>query len=311
MKTLTATYRIVTPMFLGGADPTSQAELRVPSIKGALRFWWRALMWGKVNSVEELRRRESELFGSTKPQIGQSRVLIFAEQPLVEANTEERKWSPSSWKSYTGYGLRDKKERRFLSPGKTFTIHFVFRRCSDEQRSQVLSAAKLLGLAGGLGGRSRRGWGSVTLTELKGADWICPDTPEQWQQSMSALIKPGSNLPPYTAFSPQSQWNCGPAKNDAASAHAWIGERYQMHVKATYPKASRSQFGLPRLFKGDTPPRRDRRASPLMLHVHQCSNGKALPVALWLPATFLPTDSGIPGNGDSAVEFVNKLSTEQ
>ncbi|HPU57120.1 MAG TPA: type III-B CRISPR module RAMP protein Cmr1, partial [Verrucomicrobiota bacterium] len=47
MKTLTATYRIVTPMFLGGANPESQAELRISSIKGALRFWWRALMWGR------------------------------------------------------------------------------------------------------------------------------------------------------------------------------------------------------------------------------------------------------------------------
>ena len=33
---------IVTPLFLGGADP-NKAELRAPSIKGALRFWWRAL----------------------------------------------------------------------------------------------------------------------------------------------------------------------------------------------------------------------------------------------------------------------------
>jgi len=33
-------YRVVTPAFLGGADPSS-AELRPPSIKAALRFWYR------------------------------------------------------------------------------------------------------------------------------------------------------------------------------------------------------------------------------------------------------------------------------
>ena len=37
-----ATYRVVTPMFCGGAGAGS-AELRMPSFKGVLRFWWRAL----------------------------------------------------------------------------------------------------------------------------------------------------------------------------------------------------------------------------------------------------------------------------
>ena len=35
-----ATYRITTPMFCGGAE--QQAEFRLPSFKGVLRFWWRA-----------------------------------------------------------------------------------------------------------------------------------------------------------------------------------------------------------------------------------------------------------------------------
>ncbi|WP_143108945.1 type III-B CRISPR module RAMP protein Cmr1, partial [Bathymodiolus thermophilus thioautotrophic gill symbiont] len=46
MKTIVATYRIITPMFISGAKVT-EAELRIPSIKGAIRFWWRALNWQK------------------------------------------------------------------------------------------------------------------------------------------------------------------------------------------------------------------------------------------------------------------------
>jgi len=46
MQEIKATYKIVTPMFLGGAD--HEEEIRVPSIKGALRFWWRALAWGAI-----------------------------------------------------------------------------------------------------------------------------------------------------------------------------------------------------------------------------------------------------------------------
>ncbi len=42
MTVITATYRVVTPMFIGDADQKA-TSLRPPSIKGALRFWWRAL----------------------------------------------------------------------------------------------------------------------------------------------------------------------------------------------------------------------------------------------------------------------------
>ncbi len=47
MEKLEATFRIVTPMFIGGADQTPSDGIRPPSVKGALRFWWRALNWGR------------------------------------------------------------------------------------------------------------------------------------------------------------------------------------------------------------------------------------------------------------------------
>ncbi len=69
---ITAKFRIVTPMFVSGLDP-KVPELRPPSIKGALRFWWRALEWGRclrqagdqtVAGLRLLHRLEAELFGS-------------------------------------------------------------------------------------------------------------------------------------------------------------------------------------------------------------------------------------------------------
>ena len=47
MHTIEATYRINTPMFIAGAEQDKEAELRLPSFKGALRFWWRALAYGR------------------------------------------------------------------------------------------------------------------------------------------------------------------------------------------------------------------------------------------------------------------------
>ena len=50
----------ITPMFLAGADGQTP-ELRAPSIKGALRFWWRA-MHGHL-SLKDLHDLEGKIFG--------------------------------------------------------------------------------------------------------------------------------------------------------------------------------------------------------------------------------------------------------
>ena len=46
-------YRIATPMFLGGENQQADAtQFRNASFKGALRFWWRALNWGRCLQAE-------------------------------------------------------------------------------------------------------------------------------------------------------------------------------------------------------------------------------------------------------------------
>ncbi|MEM4203918.1 MAG: type III-B CRISPR module RAMP protein Cmr1, partial [Candidatus Methanomethylicaceae archaeon] len=56
----------VTPVFLAGADPRTSVELRSPSFRGALRFWFRALLGGVLgDNPEEIFKREREVFGST------------------------------------------------------------------------------------------------------------------------------------------------------------------------------------------------------------------------------------------------------
>ncbi|MEZ4851046.1 MAG: type III-B CRISPR module RAMP protein Cmr1 [Bacteroidia bacterium] len=64
MESITFTCKIITPMFLNGADGKTP-ELRPPSIKGALRFWWRAVN-GHLG-LGELRKMETEIFGGTGP----------------------------------------------------------------------------------------------------------------------------------------------------------------------------------------------------------------------------------------------------
>jgi CRISPR-associated protein Cmr1 len=85
-KQLTATYRIVTPMFIGDAEQKA-TSIRPPSIKGALRFWWRACQWGKMlqeaegdvsRALHTLHQREAKLFGIAAEDNsgGQGRFLL-------------------------------------------------------------------------------------------------------------------------------------------------------------------------------------------------------------------------------------------
>ena len=68
---LSAKYVYATPAFLGGADTLAE-KVRPPAIKGALRFWWRALAWGRIQQIPDasktsslatLHEEETRLFG--------------------------------------------------------------------------------------------------------------------------------------------------------------------------------------------------------------------------------------------------------
>lgn len=67
LRKITFEVETITPMFLSGADQ-SKAELRAASIKGLLRFWWRALQ--AESDINKLRERESQIFGSSDEERG-------------------------------------------------------------------------------------------------------------------------------------------------------------------------------------------------------------------------------------------------
>ena len=52
---INARYLVTTPLFGRGADD-DRPELRLPSFKGVLRFWWRALAWSRLQGDPGERR---------------------------------------------------------------------------------------------------------------------------------------------------------------------------------------------------------------------------------------------------------------
>src|SRR2546421_3356377 len=86
MQEVTFTLQTITPMFLAGADQ-SKAELRAPSFRGEMRYWFRALLGGLVGTDQEglikVRDAETHVFGATDTSSAvQLRILGLPEKTL-------------------------------------------------------------------------------------------------------------------------------------------------------------------------------------------------------------------------------------
>ncbi len=138
---------IVTPMFLGGADPRS-AELRVPPIKGLLRFWWRAL---NPTSYDILKKKEAAVFGDAGTEYGKSPLKMSA----TEGKLERGQYQPLPHHN----DLPKNRSFPCFLPGSKISVTVWGR---DEHHKLF----KLFCLLGGIGKRSRRGFGCMRIKTI-------------------------------------------------------------------------------------------------------------------------------------------------
>ena len=226
-----AKYRVVTPLFCAGADQDGLPELRVPSFKGVLRYWWRALAWSRCCAdLKRIQQQEDHLFGSAGG--GQSRVSFR----LVPETSERRSAaegdvltvSDTSTKAvgegarYLGYGLMEpfgsknkgtksgQLLRACLHAPFDFTIHLRGRELSGPEVRSLRSALIMLGTVGGMGARSRKGYGSLAVLSLR----VNGEDPWGGPRSISELAEEigrhrhgysSSGLPEFTALADQSR----------------------------------------------------------------------------------------------------------
>jgi len=286
METIEATYRIVTPMFLGGADQSPDGGIRPPSFKGALRFWWRALNWGRyietadLNDVEAMKlihAEECRLFGGSAEQGGQGVFLLKIKQPdryqtinnWPNSHTQRTEGSKSGYLGLGLFPMGEHKRRNAIKEGQSFTVILKFRPDTHpDDITQLEQPLRAMGLFGGLGSRSRRGFGSIALEELNGHSCKVQSI-EAYQDAIDAFLQElieCSQLPPYSAWSDYCQLGMDTAlKDDARAAHSKAGNRYINHrgQPSTLRGARKKWFGLPLSGVSE-----DRRASPLFFHIH-------------------------------------------
>lgn len=270
---------VVTPLFLGGADP-KEAELRAPPVKAAMRFWWRALYEG--GNVEQMAKDESAIFGSTEKKSVVS-VQLSADMAKTVPNDLPKGWPiPVEGKTFNAYiieylafGLLDPKLkpkyiRKHIEEESRFKIIVTFPKHAEDD---VVSAMKSLISFGGLGARSRNGFGSLHCDGL--IDY--------------AFSKEGG-LKPFTAFSQGAilfnQFNTYVKWEDALSEIGKVYRQARLDLEGkrhTWNK--RALIAMPIEAQRENIPqsiRSGRHAKPYFLHVNK-TDGKYRGQILFLP----------------------------
>lgn len=305
----------------------------MPSVVGALRFWWRTLHAGL--SPAELARREGALFGTgaggdpgkKRPGARLHARVQRVSCSVIEAHKVLRTHAPNHVEAskhtdaaYLAYGIKESAKStggpvRGFDAGGSFELilHGLGPGgWSERERAELETALRLMGTCGGLGARSRRGIGSLTLTSL-GTDAATAQAVGAVEDRLAqAGLEPGADdrthrpLPNWTAWSPASGvWVVNTAQEDPTDTLGRLGAVYKNHRiehrgpgegerSAVRGGSSRAFLGLPaKIDKRDVPMpskphKMERRASPLLFHIDQPHADHPPSVVLtFLPARYL------------------------
>lgn len=339
-----ATYRVVTPLFCAGSD-RERPEFRLPSFKGVLRFWWRALAWSRCRGdLESLQSEEDDLFGSSRS--GQSRVSLRVArspappQPIrsgaVLYQSDRRVVGPGA--RYLGYGVMEAfgSQNRKTQEGQLIRaclpapfkvkVRMIARDLCGRRLASLKDALIALGTLGGMGARSRKGYGSLVIHSLSvdGKPQRVPQSVDGLRRTILALrgSVTEATLPEFTALSSDTRHVLLESdRRDPLELLDLVGRelvrfrswgrdgrilggsveserRFRFDHDLMYrternAHPQRIAFGLPHNYGRGLSQRvepfgqLDRRASPLFIHVHECAD---VPVAVisFLRARFLP-----------------------
>ncbi|MFD3164295.1 type III-B CRISPR module RAMP protein Cmr1 [Herpetosiphon sp. NSE202] len=210
----------------GVNDPIT--PIRASGIRGQLRFWWRAIRGGGYSSIEKMREEESKIWGSASTssdseknqqlfrsvQINVTEVIHIEEQgvPMVikpykveEKTNEPNKFITKPNKQnvvplYIAFPLQPTSEEaqqigkenrhdqiKYLTNNLKFTLEITY---PESFKLEIQAALWAWETFGGVGGRTRRGFGSIRRTD----DLTYPDTMKDFKPWLDTNFKKYSLL---------------------------------------------------------------------------------------------------------------------
>jgi len=141
---------------MGGADP-QKPELRAASIRGAMRFWFRAMAGAVTDDPREVYKLESEVFGNTEKK-SKVVVRVIRQFQIKEfSKCFERKLV--NYIGYGLYGMSGHPDKKSLINEAKFEIKYPY----PEFKFPIAYSLWFIQNIGGFGARSRKGFGSVSI----------------------------------------------------------------------------------------------------------------------------------------------------
>ncbi|GHS92403.1 hypothetical protein AGMMS50276_00210 [Synergistales bacterium] len=162
---------LITPLYGGGTVAgvnDSDFPVRPTSVRGQLRFWWRATRGARFNTPKELYEEESKIWGNVEKPSGTD-VKIHA--PVWKQN---RAYIGPRDNNY-GFGrfgseayvlfpaVADTSRHNLVKEGLIFNVEIAFNKDFEDD---VLCAVWAWVNFGGIGARTRRGCGALYCKEL-------------------------------------------------------------------------------------------------------------------------------------------------
>ena len=280
MSSVEFDLEVVTPMFLGGANNT-EAELRVPSIKGMLRFWWRAACG--IESLEKMKKKETEIFGSTKQKASFLLHIVDTSNINYLLDLKERGETFKvhghnvSIIDYLSYGTHKYEkgkgnvyQRYHITPASSFALKFKFY--NDGLKDEILRAFYFFIACGGLGSRSRNGFGSLHINNNK--------MPEYDKLPLSSFSAFSKKVKLFT-FAQRNTWH------EALSKIGMAYKKAKLCVEPSHSYNKRKLVVAPITVKKQNKADLERHAKPYFLHVNKLKNGKFQGQILFMPYKYL------------------------
>jgi CRISPR-associated protein Cmr1 len=189
-ETIELELRLITPMFGGGykareVDPLQ--PIRPAAIRGHLRFWWRATAGARYASVADLHKAETELWGAAatkdNPAVGkvalQVHILSAGEKASYSQIAPPSKPKDGPLHGYFLFPFREQREQNIPAAVGRRQVSFQLRltldaSLSEAQRAEVRTALKAWIAFGGVGARTRRGCGALTVLGNNANQWLPP-----------------------------------------------------------------------------------------------------------------------------------------
>ena len=317
-------FELLTPAILAGADQQS-AEMRIPSIRGALR-WWARFLFGK--------EYEDEIFGAVHGRECSSSSVIMRltdSHPLLlkPQNAESltgNKFDYFLWplqqKAKEGY---PPNTRGALNAGSKFTVSCKMK--PDKEMWEGLIKCFLL--FGSLGTRSRRAYGSIwpVSVTFDGEKWEIPKSVEELKRQ-ARIFFDEVNISVYSLSNPVRDYKTAVQTCEKFLQTLRCGKRRGQFTESKWgendhdaglqkePQIYRAALGLPLTQKYSSGriveysiKGWDRFASPLLFKIVRLENG-FVPILMVIPE-YAPEDgSTVTAQIKKSYSFTVKLDRE-